>query len=336
MKRMEIVTTCDKTLQLIRKSLTAGSIDPATNEHIRPTEGTPQGSVFSPLLANIVLDELDQSIEKIRTSFESGKKRSRNKEYDKLTSQIQYLQKSQPGSSAVKELADIRRSLPSLNPMDPNFKRLMYLRYADDFVILVTGSIDDAKHIKHLVADNLKKKCGLELHKEKTTITAIKEGFTFLGAHCIKVTAHKAGLSKSNLGNPSKYRMRMRIEIPIHSLISKLKVNKFIRIDQHNMPTATARKDLINFSHHEIISFYNQRIQGLTSFYSFAANLTSLRKIIMFLQLSCALTLALKYKLRTKKKAFNKFGKTLADPNTDTKLILPSDLKVKHKYYGGQ
>lgn len=58
----------------------------------------------------------------------------------------------------------------------------MYLRYADDFVILVTGTMDDAKHIKHLVAETLNKKCGLELHKDKTSITACRDGFLFLGA----------------------------------------------------------------------------------------------------------------------------------------------------------
>lgn len=128
--------------------------------------------------------------------------------------------------------------------------------------------------------------------------------------------------------------MRLRIELPLDKLIGKLKASKFIRIDANGMPQATSRRDLVNFSHYEIINFYNQRIQGLLAFYTFAANLNSLRKIIMFLQLSCALTLALKYKLRTKKKVFNKFGNNLADPDTEAKLLTPSTLKVKHKYNG--
>lgn len=128
--------------------------------------------------------------------------------------------------------------------------------------------------------------------------------------------------------------MRMRIEIPVNNLISKLIVNKFVVMNANGMPSATARKDLVNFSHYEIVSFYNQRIQGLTSFYSFAANLTSLRKIIMFLHLSCALTLTLKYKTRTKKKVFTTFGRLLKDPETGIKLIIPTTLKVKHSYSG--
>uniref|UniRef100_UPI0020014B30 hypothetical protein n=1 Tax=Exserohilum turcicum TaxID=93612 RepID=UPI0020014B30 len=334
MERISNTVKCDKTLQLIRKSLTAGYIDPMNGTHVRPTEGTPQGSVLSPLLANIVLNELDHCVAKMKSSFEIGKKRARNPEYDKLTSRIQHLQKTQPGSDEIKALAVQRRQLTSSLPIDPNYKRMMYLRYADDFVILISGNINDAKHIKNRIADIIDKKCGLELHKDKTLITAVKEGFQFLGARCVTASAIKAGLSKSEKGNPSRYRMRMRIEIPINQLLNKLKNNKFTKIDSNGLPQATARRDLVNFTHFEIISFYNQRIKGLLAFYTFAVNLTSLRKVIMFLQLSCALTLALKYKLRTKKQVFNKFGKSLEDPETGAELKIPTTLKVQHKYHG--
>ena len=257
--------------------------------------------MFSPLLANIVLNELDKKVLDIKNSFEKDKKRARNKEYDALTSRIQSLNKFQPRSPAITELAIKHRTIPSLTACDPNLRRLMYIRYGYDFVILITGTIDNAKHIKHLIADILTKQCGLELHDDKTLITATKEGFKFLGAWCVRTSPLKAGLSKSDQGNPSKYRMRMRIEIPINNLINKLKTNKFIKFNTNNMPVATARKDLVNFSHHKIVSFFNHRIQGLVTFYSFGVNLTSLRKILMFLHLSCALTLALKHKLRTQR-----------------------------------
>jgi len=209
---------------------------------------------------NIVLNKLDQKMEDIKKSFNKGAKRAKNKEYDAITSRLQTLRKNKKGSSEIKKLAATRRYHPSLDPFDSNFKRLMYLRYADDFVILVIGSINEAKHIKHQVADILNKKCGLELHKDKTIITASKDGFKFLGAWCKRISATKAGLSKNKAGNPAKYRMRMKIEIPIKDLIAKLKINKYIKTDFNEMPTATARKDLINLSHYEIVTFYNHRI----------------------------------------------------------------------------
>lgn len=74
---------------LINKSLKAGYIDPDNGKLIVPKEGTPQGSVLSPLLANIVLNELDQFMTRTKSTFEKGKKKARNKDYDKLTSKIQ-------------------------------------------------------------------------------------------------------------------------------------------------------------------------------------------------------------------------------------------------------
>jgi retron-type reverse transcriptase len=92
-KCIESTTTCDKTLQLIRKSLTAVYFDPNSGEHIQTTLGAPPGNLYSPLLANILLNELDKKVLGIKNSFEKGKKRARNKEYDALTSRIQSLNK---------------------------------------------------------------------------------------------------------------------------------------------------------------------------------------------------------------------------------------------------
>jgi hypothetical protein len=80
------------------------------------------------------------------------------------------------------ELVKQRRNLPSLLDIDPNFKRLMYLRYADDFVVLLIGTKDDAQLIKGRIKSLLKDCCQLELNDEKTVITRTKEGFLFLGA----------------------------------------------------------------------------------------------------------------------------------------------------------
>lgn len=294
--------------------------------------GTPQGSVLSPLLSNIVLNELDEYMTQLKGKFETGKKRAKNKAYEALSSKIQNLRKTNPGSPEIKNCARLRRKLPSMMYNDPNFKRMMYLRYADDFIVLIAGSSDDAHLIKNRIKDVLHKKCGLELNIDKTIITATKDGFNFLGAHCVKPSAIRAGLFINKAGVPGRYRMRMRVMVPIKELINKLKINKFIKINDQNLPVATARKDLVNFTHHEIITFYNHRIQGLYNFYSFASNLNSLRKIFMFLQFSCALTLALKLKVRTKKQVFNKFGYTLADPETETSLKMPKTLRVKHHF----
>ena len=72
--------------------------------------------------------------------------------------------------------------MPSLDTQDPNFKRMQYIRYADDFVVLVTGTKKDAIEICEEIKKALAGKCGLNLYMEKTKITNAREGFMFLGA----------------------------------------------------------------------------------------------------------------------------------------------------------
>ena len=323
---------CEKTTQLIRKFLKAGHMDIETGKRVTTNMGTPQGGVLSPLISNIVLGRLDSRMDKIKQKFDRGDKRKRNPEYDRLTSKINNLRKFQPGSPELPLTVRRRRATPSVDTHDPNFKRMLYLRYADDFIVLVTGTSDEANHIRNQIADTLKKKCGLELNRSKTLITAVKDGFNFLGAFCRKVPSTKAGLFTNHHGNPAKYRMRMRVEAPIEKLLLVLRENKFVKLNRSGEPTPTARKDMVNLEHHEIVTYYNHRIQGLLSFYSFAANFNRLGSVVSMLNLSCALTLMLKFKLGTKRQVYVKFGRLLEDPETGVKLNIPKDFKVKHKY----
>lgn len=179
------------------------------------------------------------------------------------------------------------------------------------------------------------KKCGLSLNEDKTIISNTKDGFKFLGAECIKPNSLKNGyFVKTKLGTRGRYRMRMRILVPIKELIDKLKINKFVINNCKGLPIPTARKDLVNLSHYEILNFYNHRIKGILNFFSFAGNYSSLFSILFLLKFSCALTLALKFKLRTKRATFKKFGKNLTDPETSLSLNYPKSLKVKHEYTG--
>lgn len=173
---------CEKTLLLIRKTLTAGYIDPDTGEHIIGDTGTLEGNILSPILANITLNELDIYLDKIKEKFDSGVKRARNKEYAALTSKIQKLEIYHPGSPDIKELSKRRRLIPTTDIHDPNLKRLRYVRCVNDFIVLVTGTQHDAIKIKHWIGSFLKLKCGLELNMEKTVVTNTKDGFRFLGA----------------------------------------------------------------------------------------------------------------------------------------------------------
>ena len=70
---------------------------------------------------------------------------------------------------------------------DPNFRRLMYIRYADDFVVLVTGTLKEAEFIKNNLKDYLLSCCGLELNVDKTSITSVTKKWSFLGAEIKRI-----------------------------------------------------------------------------------------------------------------------------------------------------
>jgi len=90
---------------------------------------------------------------------------------------------------------------------------------------------------------------------------------------------------------------------------------------------------MVNLDHSDIISYYNSIIYGILNFYSFVDNKTRLGAIIKYhLKHSCALTLALKYKLRKRAKVFQKFGRDLKCPETKSGLAIPSSFKRDGKF----
>jgi group II intron reverse transcriptase/maturase len=114
----------------------------------RTYSGTPQGGIVSPLLANIYLHELDQYMETKRQAFDRGVKRRANPAYAARTRRISELRKEiddirmetadvaliEPLRAQIKVIEKERREMSSVDPMDANFRRLRYCRYADDCV----------------------------------------------------------------------------------------------------------------------------------------------------------------------------------------------------------
>jgi len=266
---------CEYTLRLINKALTCGNMEPNSKKIVRSDKGTPQGNVVSPLLANIVLDNLDKKMEEIKFEFETGKKRRLTKEYISLRNR-----KSNTNDPVKKvEIFKKMRMINASDRSDPNFKRLMYVRYADDFLVLIAGTMTDAITTKEKIKTYLKEETGLELNDEKTLITETTKPFKFLGAQC-KRTKSLGKLTKQSNGLRRRAVARMRIDIPIQSLIETFKKNKLIKSSSTNEILPTGRKDLVNLAHEDILRFYNSKIHGLLNFYSFARNYSKLHRFI--------------------------------------------------------
>jgi len=131
---------CVKTLDLIRKLITVGWIDPNNNRHIKQLIGTPQGSLISPVLCNIVLHQFDSFIKNsLIPEFSKGIARKGNPAYNSLAWSI-------GKTNCLKERKEIRnrmRNMPSKLQMDPNYSKMKYIRYADDFIILFDGPFSE-------------------------------------------------------------------------------------------------------------------------------------------------------------------------------------------------
>jgi len=198
--------------------MTAGYIDPETQKLYTSDVGTPQGSVLSPLLCNIVLHELDQYLENIKQKFNKGTRRRPNPSYAQLNSKRRYLRNE---SDRRKILHEMRKLLTS-DPKDPNYKKLKYVRYADDFVVLVIGSHKDALEIRSKIKNFIARECGLTLNLEKTAITNIqKSSFHFLGADC-----SRAVMTKNHVVKRGKITVRattrLRVNIDLQKVYKKL------------------------------------------------------------------------------------------------------------------
>jgi len=329
MKYLEEVIADVAFLNLIHNFLRAGHIDPTTGRLIRSNVGIPQGGVLSPILCNIVLHKFDEFMASYITKFEKGKKRRHNPEYQRL----QYLRKTAKTQRDKLTLLQLKRNVPHGDPQDPNYKRMMYVRYADDFVILVIGSKDDATMTKLRAKDALARLCGAELSEEKTLITHMGEGFNFLGSFIRKLGKNTEFLGSTGIGDKSRvFTRRLQMNAPMLKLIANLEKAGMLKRNSLKQCIPTSCTKLTNLSHYDIVSFYNFKINGILNFYSFASNYSSIATIVWYLRLSCALTLARKNKLGTARKAFQKFGSYLEDPDTALRIIVPKSTKATHHF----
>ena len=274
---------CDRFLSLIRQALRVGYIDPKNDRVEISKVGTPQGSVLSPLLANIVLHELDLYLRKvILPENNKGGRRKTNPEYNKVA----YARDPKNRKSSIQDKAialKIMRNTPRMDTLDPNYRRSMYIRYADDFVVLFEGPKSEALTIRDKIKDFLHKNVGLELNMDKTIVSHMNEGFNFLGAHIktLKNVDFRMKTKTSN-GIPITMRanVRARVNLPTLNLIEKFKKAGFVRKDALGKVVANPMTKMVNLDHATIIQFFNSKIHGLINYYSFAANRIETQNLI--------------------------------------------------------
>ena len=321
--------SCAKFLALIKNSIKAGFVEDGSFKE--SNRGLFQGNVTSPILNNVYLHELDVFIDGLSEEFTTGNWRRKSPVYR----QIQYWIERTTDVIQKKKLRRELWRVPSKDPFDPNFKRLYYIRYVDDFVIGVVGSREDTADIKKKVKRFLEENLKLILNDEKSLITHFsKTPISFLGTLIQGnwETEKRVKLVKKK-GVSRKVRVTGRpvLKAPIRELFEKATVNGFFKKKAGKfVPTKVGW--LINLDHADILGYYNSVIRGILNFYSFANNRKSLGSLVHGLKLSCARTLALKYKLRFASKVYRRFGGRLKCPDTGLEIFIPDTFKAIYKF----
>lgn len=275
----------------------------------RSITGTPQGSIVSPILANIYLDRLDQFVEReIIPEYTKGKRRGHNPAYDQLAYQLR-CNRRDGNIAEVKRLKKLQRTIPCYATNDPKFRRLRYIRYADDFLLGLMGPQSEAKEIKDRLQDYLKRELNLDLSDEKTLIThARTQKARFLGydistTFCdSKLTANERSINGSiALRLPASF-----IEDRCRSYIEKDK--------------PCSQKDFIHVSDFGIILRFQSEYRGYVEYYKLAANLIWLNKLQGVMRKSLLKTLAHKHGSSIAKMA-QKYTATVVTPHGPRKCL---------------
>ena len=160
----------NKITGLIREGLKA-KIFTTEGTEIIPERGTPQGGILSPLLSNIYLHELDLHMQTIMEKWEGRSKNTRRKRNQQALNMLKAGRKNE----------NYRRRIPYYDPKDTGYIKVKYIRYADDFLVGITGSRAMAKEVREEVGEFLREKLKVDLSMEKTHITHISKGIPFLG-----------------------------------------------------------------------------------------------------------------------------------------------------------
>lgn len=332
LKGLKRKVDCVSTLTLVKRILNAGYVLDEDLKRIgkknakvyRTNEGTPQEIVLSPLFSNIVLHELDEFIEgKIKIEYTKGEKRKANLEYRKLRYRI----KRETDLKKRRVLINKCLKVPSKDFYDPNFKKLFYVRHVDDWVILMTGSIMEAKDVRDLVSKKLRS-IGLTLNLEKTQIISLRGNNKchFLGVDFfIRKSTDKhhkpVSLVKKNTTIRQRFAPRIILHAPILKLLIKLKDKGFAKKNYIGKFFPIGKTNCVNLTHAQILNYFNSRIRGILNYYCCVHNRNDLWSIVRFLNYSCALTLARKFKLKSLAKTFKKFGRDLSFVNKKSKVF---------------
>jgi len=253
-------------LRLIRNMLKAGYLEDW--EYHDTLSGCPQGGTVSPILSNIYLDKLDKFVEQeLIPQYTRGARRRPNPEYARIAGPLRRARR-RGDRAAAHDLVKQLRTLPRDDPMDPGYRRLKYIRYADDHILGFIGPKAEAEEIKGKLAAFLRETLGLELNDAKTLLThARSQRARFLGYditvwHCnTKITSGRRAANG-----------KIVLRVPPDVVTAQC-----ARYRKHGKPWHRSR--LQNLNDYDIVRIYGAKYAGVVNYYLLAYDVWRLGRL---------------------------------------------------------
>ena len=291
-------------LRLLKYLLKAGYMEEW--RYGRTLSGTPQGGVVSPILANIYMDRLDKFVENMLIPAHTrGTARQENRAWKSLKKHTER-QRKMGNHMAARQLRRQMQQLPSGDPHDPDYRRLRYVRYADDFVLGFIGPKAEAEQVKESLETFLRDTLKLELSRDKTLIThAASRAARFLGYELVTQQSN----DKLDRNGRRAVNGIMGLRVP-----AKV-IEQHCRAYMRNGKPAH-RAESVNDDDYTIISQYQAEFRGIIQYYLLAHNVSHLGKLRWVMEWSLAKTLAKKHRT-TSRKIFRRYKSTVQTEHGD-------------------
>jgi group II intron reverse transcriptase/maturase len=264
-------------LRLVRNMLKAGYLeDWKWNATL---SGVPQGGIVSPVLSNIYLHKLDEFAEKaLVPEYNRGKARAANRAYTRVSSKA-HRARMRGDRAKARELRKQQRRMPVSDPQDLGYRRLRYVRYADDILLGFSGPKREAEEIKRLLAEFLREDLKLELSPEKTLITHAR-------THAARFLGYEITIGHDE--NRRAINGVVKLRVP-----SKVVKEKCVPHMKRGKPAS--RSQIKNDSDHAIVATFGAEYRGIVQYYLLAGDVYRLGRLHWVMRTALLKTLASKH-----------------------------------------
>jgi len=330
-EELELKIVDQQMMDLIHKMLKVGYINPhdISDSKMEMKEGTPQGSILSPLFANILFDRFDRWVEThLLTKFNTLRKDNVNPEYANAVQKhlgtewnevLESIKKHAPDINRKKiglALREVRKQQAAQDKIkyyadDPNHRKLWYERYADDMLLGLIGPKEDALAILKEIEVAVEKELKMRIHPEKSGVEHHSDGVLFLGYRLLGNYDAKMNYGKTqrHLSN------RIKFSIPTKRLLKRYMNKGFLQIAKKgkNIKYVARRVDKWIFlpEDFEVVKRFNAVMRGIANYYCGSEYPSALNELWELMRRSLALTLVHRHKKRTAKAGFQKWGRDL-------------------------